>query len=217
MGFTTESCVFQVGCKSVLFSVSEGESRVAGLGQASLLPCFTEAVGAPEQLQRHSSSLSLHNVSRNGRGGRTAVRFASKHPTNASPSSNSDWPGPHRTTVKPRSTQTLSLQASALKGMEEEFGSNKETLGKCSFTNTASGMLQLSAFSGCLLFRMCVMPWSVEGRGTCHLILPEVAAGSPGPSAFHCCCVISIMPELQKDLGKAHYNQCKAKFALGVA
>lgn len=59
VSFTIKSCVFQVGCDSVLFSVSEGESWVAGQGQASLLPCFAESVGTPEWLQRHPSSRSF--------------------------------------------------------------------------------------------------------------------------------------------------------------
>lgn len=77
-------------------------------------------------------------VSSEGRGGRTAVRFASEHPTNASPSSNYDWePGPHHITVKPSSTQTLSLQLdeSWRRWREEEVGSNEEVLGRCSLTN----------------------------------------------------------------------------------
>lgn len=92
-------------------------------------------------------------------------------------SSNSDcWSGPHHITGKPYSTQTISLQLIAVKGMEEELRSNKEMFAKCSFTNTASAVLQLSACYGCLLVGMRVMPWSVKGREICHLILPRVAA-----------------------------------------
>lgn len=123
MGFSTESCVIQVGCESVLFSVS-GESRA---GPGPPLTCFAQ------QLHRPPYSLSLHKVSCDSWGGRTAVGFASSHPTDASPSS----PSPRHITVKPRVTQTPSLPVGAVKGTEEELGNNREMLGKCCRTNVA--------------------------------------------------------------------------------
>jgi len=102
-------------------------------------------------------------------------------------------------TVKPSITQTLSLQLSAVKGMEEELGSNMETLGECSLTNTASVVATFSLLWVFACRDVCGVS-ECQGRRMCHLILSEVAAGSPGSSPFHCRYVSSIMPELQKEL-----------------
>lgn len=175
MGFSTESCVFQVGCESVLLSVSEGESR-AGPGLPPAVLCtdpllphpFTKrAVTAGEAEQR----LGLHHHI---------------------PLTHLLLPQPRHIAVKPSGAQTLSLPVGAVKGMEEELGSNKEMLGKCRRTNAASSLLWVFAARG------CVMPWKRDvpfdlAQSGCHQ--PWLLSLS-----LLLCYYYHIMPELLNDL-----------------
>lgn len=83
--------------------------------------------------------------------------------------------------------------------MEEELGSNKEMLGKCFLTNS---LCCVAIFSLVSVFACQEACDALECRGERNMPfdLAQSGCSSPGSSAFHCYCVISIMPELQEDL-----------------